>query len=144
MFEQKCRVLLYLKKTGMRRLNAYNDLYQAFWTPLLLAYYLISLDPRVNSRSKVPPSITKSLQKEAVIVKMQRCSNLEHRASENCWVKKSTIMFQLLFFNLFGEAWKKNHFFHDPSIYSSFIFLFLILQTGLCLSITCSYIIERL
>ena len=64
MFEQKCRVLLYLKKTGMRRLNAYNNLYQAFWTPLLLPCFFVSLDSRVYSRSNVSPSITRSLQKK--------------------------------------------------------------------------------
>ena len=49
MFRQKCRVLLYLKKTGMRRLNAYNNLYQAFWTPLLMACFF--RQPRSSIRA---------------------------------------------------------------------------------------------
>ena len=51
MFEQKCRVLLYLKKTGMRRLNAYNNLYQAFWTHLRLG--LLFDQPRSSSKFEV-------------------------------------------------------------------------------------------
>ena len=53
MLGQKCRILLYLKKTGMRRLNAYNNLYkyQAFFYSSTLGQLFDQ--PRSSSKFEV-------------------------------------------------------------------------------------------